>query len=162
LARGSKSAEREAAQAAEGIIAKAAKDALREADDDVAEAVERDVARSAGRDAAERAARPDGFVSPSQLERTHGIGGNESSRTVMEIRDSMRQGGWQGAPVSVYEHGGRRYIVDGHHRIAAARRAGLEQVPYQVVDLPFRGYRTLDDVLELPSPDNLRHKGKRF
>jgi ParB/Sulfiredoxin domain len=162
LVRGSKSAEREAEKAAEGIIAQVAKDALREADDDVAEAVERDAARSAGRDAAEHAARPDGLVHPSELQRTHEIGGNASSRRVIEIRDSLQREGWKGEPISIVEHDGKKYIVDGHHRVAAARRAGVEEVPYRVVELPFRGYRTMDDVLELPPPDNLRYKGKRF
>jgi hypothetical protein len=46
--------------------------------------------------------------------------------------------------------------------VAAARRAQLDEVPYHRVDLPFRGYRRIDDLLEQVPPDNLRHKGRPF
>jgi len=47
-------------------------------------------------------------------------------------------------------------------RRAAAIRAGLDQVPHKLVSLPFKGYRTLDDVLGFVRPDNLRYKGRPF
>ncbi|MGB0758157.1 MAG: ParB N-terminal domain-containing protein [Rubripirellula sp.] len=34
--------------------------------------------------------------------------------------------GWQGKPIEVIEHNGYRYVVNGHHRLEAARRAGIE------------------------------------
>jgi hypothetical protein len=170
LVEGGKAAEHEAAKAAEGVVAKVAKDGLREAAEDTGQAAEQSAAKAAEEEAAKKAeqnavedaVRPDGFARPSELERTHEIGGNASSRRVVEIRDSLAREGWKGNPVSIVEHDGWKYVVDGHHRLAAARRAGVEQIPYKVVELPFRGYRTLDDVLEVPPADNLRHKGKRF
>ena len=46
----------------------------------------------------------------------------------------MRVSGWQGDPIKVVELDGQRIVVDGHHRLAAAQRAGIE-VRYQVVDV---------------------------
>ncbi|MEY9212455.1 ParB N-terminal domain-containing protein [Thermobifida halotolerans] len=90
---------------------------------------------------------PDGWSSPFDLERTHPIGGNASSKLVRKITESMRNGRWQGGPISVVENDGRRFIVDGHHRTAAAKRAGID-VPYKIVDLPHKGYSGMDDVME--------------
>lgn len=144
-----------AARVGETIIEKAAKDAFEDAEKVVAEDVTKDTARDALKDA-------DGLVNPRDLERTHDIGGNASSRNVMNLRDSMKAEGWKGDPISVVEQDGKKYVVDGHHRRAAAIRAGLTQVPYKVVDLPFKGYQTMDDVLGFVGPDNLRFKGRPF
>lgn len=46
---------------------------------------------------------------------------------------------------------GQKYIVDGHHRALAAKELGLTDVPIQQVQLPFKDYKTLRDVL---LPDN--------
>ncbi len=148
-----------AAKAGEMIISKAAKDVFEDADKVVAEDVTKDVTQDAARDAGKDV---DGWANPRDLQRTHDIGGNSSSKNVMKIRDSMAADGWQGDPVSVLEHDGQKYLLDGHHRRAAAIRAGLDQVPYKTVQLPFRGYQTLDDVLGFVGPDNLRYKGRPF
>jgi hypothetical protein len=148
-----------AAKAGEAIIAKAAKDAFEDAEKVVAEDVGKDAAQDVTRDATRDI---DGWVNPRELQRTHEIGGNASSRNVMNYRDSMMKDGWQGDPVTVVEHDGQKYLVDGHHRRAAAIRAGLDRVPYKTVELPHGNYRSLDDVLGYVRPDNLRYKGKPF
>jgi len=148
-----------AAKAGEAIIAKAAKDAFQDAEKVVAEDASKDAAKDVTKDVTRDI---DGYVNPRELQRTHEIGGNRSSRNVMDIRDSMKKDGWQGEPVSVLAHDGKKYLLDGHHRRAAAIRAGLPEVPYQNVTLPFKGYQTLDDVLGYVAPDNLRFKGKPF
>ena len=43
-------------------------------------------------------------------------------------------------------HQGEKYIVDGHHRVAAARRLGLTDVPAEEVTLPYRGFKTIEDL----------------
>jgi ParB-like chromosome segregation protein Spo0J len=48
--------------------------------------------------------------------------------------------------LSYVRYNGKNFIVDGHHRLKAARKLGLESVPAQEVQLPFLGYRTVDDL----------------
>jgi uncharacterized protein (DUF1015 family) len=65
----------------------------------------------------------------------------------------MKANGWRGDPIAVFEHGGEKYILDGHHRVAAARQAGIE-VPYRSIpeaDLPKFNYKDLADVLRAAS-----------
>lgn len=63
----------------------------------------------------------------------------------------MRVNGWQGAPIDVVELQGQRIVVDGHHRLAAARQAGID-VQYRVVDpssvIRPGMYTSVDDILE--------------
>lgn len=74
----------------------------------------------------------------------------------------MRTNGWQGDPITVIESGGEFYILDGHHRIAAARRVGGFEIPYRTIteaDLPRFGYRIILEVIEASGnapPNRLR------
>jgi hypothetical protein len=64
--------------------------------------------------------------------------------------DDMRVNGWQGKPIDVFEHNGSKYILDGHHRVEAARRVGID-VPYNSVpasNLGAYGYKTADEVIQ--------------
>jgi ParB-like chromosome segregation protein Spo0J len=73
----------------------------------------------------------------------------------------MRTGGWQGEPIKVVEHNGKRYILDGHHRVEAARSAGID-VQYKIAspaDMAERGYKSIDDVIRAAAeagPNRLR------
>lgn len=61
----------------------------------------------------------------------------------------MRSEGFFGEPIKVIEIDGRRYVLDGHHRLEAAARAGVE-VEYEVVEpssLPSFGYESVEEVL---------------
>ena len=49
--------------------------------------------------------------------------------------------------IKYVEHNGQKYVVDGHHRLIAAKRLGLEQVPIEQVELPYSGYKTIEDLL---------------
>jgi len=44
--------------------------------------------------------------------------------------------------IKYIEHNGHKYIVDGHHRVIAAKRLGIEEV-----QLPYGGYKTIEDLL---------------
>jgi len=93
--------------------------------------------------------------------RTESLSGNASSRRVHKFAESMRKGGWQGDPIKVVEHNGKRYIIDGHHRVEAARRAGID-VQYKIAspsEMAERGYKSIDDVIRAAteaSPNRLR------
>jgi hypothetical protein len=67
----------------------------------------------------------------------------------------MRDGSfeWDQSPISVVKDGdGTMYVVDGHHRLAAARYAGLDQVAVRDVTEEldnggFLGYKDMEDVI---------------
>ena len=42
---------------------------------------------------------------------------------------------------------GKKYVVDGHHRLIAAKRLHFQEVPIEEVELPYKGYNTIDDLL---------------
>jgi len=81
--------------------------------------------------------------------RTESIRGNASAKRVAALEKNLRQEGWRGAPISAFEYEGRLYILDGHHRVIAARRAGIG-VPYRLVAedaLAQFGYNSSNEVL---------------
>ena len=93
--------------------------------------------------------------------RTESLSGNRASRKVAEYAESMRAGGWRGEPIKIIEHNGQRYVIDGHHRLAAARKVGIA-VQYETIgpaELARRGYQSIDDVVRASSevrPNKLR------
>jgi RHS repeat-associated protein len=85
-------------------------------------------------------------ISPSGLTRTETL---RSQANVTRLAENMKVGGWQGDPIKVFEHNGTKYILDGHHRAAAARRAGID-VLYESVGmdtLRSYGYRSVDELI---------------
>lgn len=68
--------------------------------------------------------------------------------------DAMRDGtfDWDQFPISVVKDSdGTMYVVDGHHRLAAARRVNLDEVgirdvTQQLEDGEIPGYKDIDDV----------------
>ncbi|MFC4517930.1 polymorphic toxin-type HINT domain-containing protein [Streptomyces ehimensis] len=73
-----------------------------------------------------------GTADPYSLRRTEALSGNASKRNVDSLTASMKENGWQGDPISVAKIGGDLYVLDGHHRVAAAKRAGID-VPYRIL-----------------------------
>ncbi len=68
-------------------------------------------------------------IAAHKLFATHTIRGASSRKTASYwIQQFERAKGWTGDPVAVFESKGYRYILDGHHRVAAARAA---QIPVQ-------------------------------
>lgn len=47
--------------------------------------------------------------------------------------------------VKIVEHDGKNYVVDGNHRTVAARSLGLDSIPIEKVELPYLGYKTIED-----------------
>ncbi|MBN4047374.1 ParB N-terminal domain-containing protein [Acidimicrobiaceae bacterium AH-315-P05] len=60
--------------------------------------------------------------------------GRVSNRVVAGIAEDMVANGWHGPPIRVVDIDGSLYVVDGHHGLAAARRAGIDAI-YEVVDV---------------------------
>ena len=68
--------------------------------------------------------------SPSSLSPYHGI---DDPEKLERLSESMRRHGWRGMPlVAISGDGGQ--LITGSHRIRAAKKAGLEEVPF--VELP--------------------------
>ncbi len=57
----------------------------------------------------------------------------------------VREGGIQ-ETIKYVEHNGQKYIVDGHHRVRAAKELGLKEVPIEKVNLPYKGYKITKDL----------------
>ena len=44
------------------------------------------------------------------------------------------------------ENNGEKFIVDGHHRLRIARLLGLKDIPIEKVNLPYKGYNSINDL----------------
>ncbi len=107
-----------------------------------------------------------GSADAHSFRRTEALSGNASKRNVDSLTASMKENGWQGDPISVAKIGDDLYVLDGHHRIAAAKRAGIG-VPYRVLsdaDIRARYPGSADDITTAwaeVGPDRLVNKYKR-
>ncbi len=92
----------------------------------------------------------DELVDANTLLRTHSLEGKRSIQRVEEIASDMRLNGYNGPAIDVVEANGNKYIVDGHHRAAAARQAGIP-VKINIVDDIFNhpsSYQSIDEVIQ--------------
>lgn len=94
------------------------------------------------------------WMATRDLNPTHGISGDSSTKVVRGLRDAMRGGSfdWNESPISIVRNEGQAYVVDGHHRLAAAKLAGLDQVAVSdvtggLLNGGFGGYADMADVL---------------
>ena len=85
-------------------------------------------------------------VSPFDLIPTHGM--TMSRRGFERLKAAIRGAGRVEVPVCYVVFRDGRYIVDGHHRVRAARQLGLPSVPAREVELPFRGYQDISDLFD--------------
>lgn len=66
------------------------------------------------------------FVQPPHSER--------NAKKTAAITRSIKQNGWQGRPLLVVKTGERFAALTGSHRLASAKKAGLEEVPCYVIN----------------------------
>ena len=86
-------------------------------------------------------------LNPYELELTHGL--TRSKKQFSLLKDDIRVNGIQES-VKFVEHNGKRYVVDGHHRVRAAKELGIKNVPVEQVELPYKGYKTTEDLFYSP------------
>jgi hypothetical protein len=107
-----------------------------------------------------------GEVSTDELNRGHAIGGKPSSRLVGQLAAQMRATGYAGIPsILAISVQGALYVVDGHHRLAAAILTGTNPT-VQTVDptewIRPGGYDSIEDITGPTPPNNIRDKGKKL
>lgn len=64
----------------------------------------------------------------------------------------MTRDGWVGEPIEVFEHLNRCYVINGHHRVAAAKKAGID-VQYRSLtldEIKAYKYKSADEVVWAP------------
>lgn len=88
-------------------------------------------------------ARSTATASTNELLSTHGM--TQSKAEFRALKESIAKEGIK-EPVRYVELHGRKYIVDGHHRVRAARELGIENVPAERVQLPYGGYKNVNDL----------------
>jgi RHS repeat-associated protein len=75
----------------------------------------------------------------NELIATHGK--TMSNKQLEKLVKSIRSEGIK-TPLTITHHEGKAYVLDGNHRLLAAPRAGLKEVPVRNVELPFGAYKT--------------------
>ena len=83
-------------------------------------------------------------ISPTKLTQTHKL--TVSKKQYENLVESIRKNGIT-EPIKYVEYKGTKYVVDGHHRLRAAKQLGLDKIPTQRVSLPYKGYKTINDLL---------------
>ena len=83
-------------------------------------------------------------ISPTKLTQTHKL--TLSKIQYKNLVESIRKNGIT-EPIKYVEYKGTKYVVDGHHRLRAAKQLGLDKIPTQRVSLPYKGYKTINDLL---------------
>ena len=83
-------------------------------------------------------------ISPSKLTQTHKL--TLSKKQYNNLVESIRKNGIT-EPIKYVEYKGAKYVVDGHHRLRAAKQLKLDKIPIEKVSLPYKGYKTIDDLL---------------
>jgi RHS repeat-associated protein len=82
--------------------------------------------------------------SPFELHATHGL--TQSKKEFATLKADIKVKGITD-PIKYVEHNGVKSVVDGHHRLRAAKELGNKTVPAQQVQLPYGGYKTTLDLI---------------
>ncbi|QOY87922.1 RHS repeat-associated core domain-containing protein [Paludibaculum fermentans] len=83
------------------------------------------------------------LVKTWELTATHEL--TKSKRAFSALKESISKEGIK-ETVKYVEYEGKKFIVDGHHRVEAAKQLGIREVPAQQVTLPYKGYLSPTDL----------------
>lgn len=84
-------------------------------------------------------------ASPYDLEPTHPQ--TKSNRQMNKLTEQINADCEIKETIKYVEYNGKKYVVDGHHRLIVAKRLRFQEVPIEEVQLPYKGYNTIDDLL---------------
>jgi len=84
-----------------------------------------------------------GTVPTKDLTPTHAL--TNSKNQMNKLISDIRVNGIQ-ETIKYVDFKGTKYIVDGHHRVAAAKALGITNVPAIEVNLPYAGYKSVIDL----------------
>ena len=84
-----------------------------------------------------------GVVPTNELTPTHGLTRNR--RQMRGFINDIKTNGIQDS-IKYVNYQDTKYVVDGHHRLAAARALKISNVPAKEVSLPYAGYKTVADL----------------
>ncbi|WP_341352870.1 ParB N-terminal domain-containing protein [Marinobacter halodurans] len=70
----------------------------------------------------------------------------KSRKQMKRLSNEIDEAGEITESLKYVERDGKKYLVDGHHRHALARQKGIDQVPAEKVELPYKGYKTEADL----------------
>lgn len=82
--------------------------------------------------------------SPYDLQATHSQ--TLSKKNMNKLIEDIKNNGINES-IKYVKYNNQKYIVDGHHRVIAAKRLGIKEIPTKEVQLPYAGYKTADDLL---------------
>lgn len=82
--------------------------------------------------------------SPYDLQATHSQ--TLSKKNMNKLIEDIKSNGIN-ETIKYVEHNGQKYVVDGHHRLIASKILGLKEIPIEKVELPYAGYKTIEDLL---------------
>lgn len=85
------------------------------------------------------------LVKTSELIPTHGR--RLRRRRFAELKANIAANGVKKSLKYVVDDN-EKLLVNGHHRLAIARQLGIAQVPAEEVTLPYKGYKTIDDLID--------------
>ena len=83
-------------------------------------------------------------ASPNSFIQTHKL--TLSKKQYLKLLENIKNNGIK-EPIKYVEYDGVKYVVDGHHRLRAAKELKLKNIPAEKVSLPYKSYKTIKDLL---------------
>jgi hypothetical protein len=77
------------------------------------------------------------YKRPKAIEPPHGV---RDEKKLDSLVESMKEKGWVGRPILAYDIGRGPEALTGSHRIQAARKAGIDEIPVVMVDNEIGNY----------------------